>query len=195
MKRSRTLPLATVAAAAGLMLLTGCQDGPKAGAAGSTSATTASPGTDGPTPTVSAGPATGPAKTAYPPVQTPAPGVPGTPVPGAPGGVGVTPGTLPGGLPAKVFATPNEAAAYLVDAWRRGDRRAALLAAGPNTVSKVFAVRYVDTPIDECGPGAQSGSAHAYYCYHRYEGGSTGFDVDPYPVTGYRVVNFTRIAD
>jgi hypothetical protein len=194
MKRSRTLPLATVAAAAGLMLLTGCQDGPKAGAAASPPVTV-SPGTDGPTPTVSAGPVTGPAKSAYP-VQTPTPAVPG--VPGG-GGSGATPGNLPGGLPAglpaKVFATPNEAATYLVDAWRRGDRRAALLAAGPNTVSKVFAVRYVETPIDECGPGTQFGSTHSYYCYHRYEGGSTGFDVDSYPVTGYRVVNFTRIAD
>jgi hypothetical protein len=192
MKRSRTLPLATVAAAAGLLLLTGCQDGPKAGAAGSPPVVV-SPGTDGPTASPTAGPATGPASGAVPPVKTPVPAVPA--VPAVPGGAGVTPGALPEGLPAKVFATPKEATAYLVDAWRRGDKRAALLAAGPNTVAKVFAVRYVTTPIDECGPGSQYGTTHAYHCYHRYEGGSTGFDVDPYPVTGYRVVNFTRTAD
>jgi hypothetical protein len=98
-------------------------------------------------------------------------------------------------VPAKRFATPKEAAAYLVDAWRRGDRQAAGQAAGPITVKKVFAVRYVATPIDECGPGAQFGSSHAFSCYHRYEGGSTSFDVDPYPASGYRVVNFTRTAD
>ncbi|MCW2885070.1 MAG: hypothetical protein JWL58_1932 [Streptosporangiaceae bacterium] len=183
MMRSRSLAVAAVAAAAGLTLLTGCQNGPTAGAAGSTPAgpttETASPGAGGTVTPSPGGPASGPSKSVHSPGAKP--GTPGTP------------GTQPDGVPVKRFATPNEAATYLVDAWRRGDRQAALRAAGPNTVGKMFAVRYVETPIDECTP--QSGSGHAFFCYHRYEGGSTGFDVDPYPSSGYRVVNFTRTAD
>jgi hypothetical protein len=123
---------------------------------------------------------------------------PAKPVTGkvAAGGTQPTGSTSPGKGPVKNFADAKAAAEALVAAWNLGDKNAALLAAGPKTVEKVFAsVVNTDAKIEACTPGAQSGVAYAYDCYYRYDGGSTHFYVDAYAPTGWRVVDYKQVAD
>jgi hypothetical protein len=112
------------------------------------------------------------------------------------GGTQPTGSSTPGKSPAKSFADAKAAAEALVAAWNIGDKNAALLAAGPKTVEKVFAsVVNTDAKIEACTPGAQSGVSYAYDCYYRYDGGSTHFYVDAYAPSGWRVVDYKQVAD
>ncbi|GAA2719229.1 hypothetical protein [Actinocorallia aurantiaca] len=126
----------------------------------------------------------------------------GTPsAPAAPTDADAVPATPSGSDPAQPapaggFESPQAAVQALIDAWNKGDKQAALKAAGPNTVEKVFAgVVNVDAKIEGCQKGSESGVSYAWDCYYRYDGGSSHFYVDPYPATKWRVVNFTQVAD
>jgi hypothetical protein len=133
------------------------------------------------------------------PPASPAPSVPATPAvePGTPDtGVPQADATPPP-APAVTFADARQAADHLIAAWRRGDRAAALQAAGPNTVRKVFALpKPAVDRVEGCDTGADSGDAsYAYRCYHLYEGGSSHFWINAHAVSGWRVENFTQHAD
>ncbi|GAA3234553.1 hypothetical protein [Actinocorallia longicatena] len=95
---------------------------------------------------------------------------------------------------AGVFATAKDAADALVAAWHLGDKTQALKAAGPNTVEKVFASAISDDKIQACRAGSEAGVSYAYDCYYAWKDGTTShFYVDPYPATGWRVVNYQQI--
>ncbi|MBW8482426.1 hypothetical protein [Actinomadura parmotrematis] len=116
---------------------------------------------------------------------------PGASAPGA-----STTGPASAGTPAAGgrFPTAQAAAEALLAAWHKGDKNAALKAGGPRTVDKVFAGA-VDTTtrIQSCRQGSAVGVSYAYDCYYAAQGGgSTHFYVDPYPATGWRVVNFAQ---
>ncbi|GAA3217083.1 hypothetical protein [Actinocorallia longicatena] len=163
---SRVLVLA-VAATAGLSLLTGCTKGDSPQAAPVTAPPSATAGTD-PTSAPSGQP-TGAAPTTGPSTAPP--------------------------VGAVVFKSAQDAVDHLLAAWKEGDRTAALQAAGPNTVTKVWALpKQAEKQIEACDK-TDGALPWAYNCYWRYEGGSTHFYVNPYAATGYRVENFEQIAD
>lgn len=172
---SRVLALA---AAAGLVLLTGCtsDDKPEPPRAAPPAPVTA-PATD-----PSAPPSPGA------PAQEGDPASPPAPPPEAPAAPSAPPIT---------FGSAQQAADHLITAWRAGDRGAALQAAGPNTVAKVFALPApaVDK-VEGCDPGSEAGNAaYAYRCHYLYEGGSSHLWINSYAATGWRVENFTQNAD
>ena len=103
--------------------------------------------------------------------------------------------STPGEGATKKYADAKAAAEALVAAWHIGDKNAALLAAGPQTVEKVFS-SVVDTgaKIQACIPGAQSGVSYAYDCYYHQNGQFTHFYVDAYAQTGWRVVDYKQVA-
>ena len=176
---SRVLPLAA-SLAAGLVLITGCDLG--GGSSPGAAPATQSPAAQAPSPSGSEAPPSPAAPSESAPSVPAAPSGPATPSSPAQGAV---------------FPNAKAAADALVAAWHIGDKEAARKAAGPNTVEKIFAGAVVDTDakVEGCNPGSSVGVSYAYDCYYRYEGGSTHFYVDPYPPTGWRVVNFTQIAD
>jgi hypothetical protein len=93
------------------------------------------------------------------------------------------------------YADAKAAAEALVAAWHIGDKNAALLAAGPQTVEKVFSsVVDTDAKIQACVPGAQSGVSYAYDCYYHQNGQFTHFYVDAYAPSGWRVVDYKQVA-
>ncbi|GAB2865429.1 hypothetical protein GCM10022221_77060 [Actinocorallia aurea] len=97
---------------------------------------------------------------------------------------------------AVMFADAREAVTILLRARIAGDKTAALIAAGPRTVEKVFAASApLSDELDGCEAGSEHGYSYAFDCYRRYEGGSSHYLVDPYPATGWRVVNYEAIAD
>ncbi|MDX6739680.1 hypothetical protein [Actinocorallia sp. A-T 12471] len=94
------------------------------------------------------------------------------------------------------FTNATEAVERLLQARIEDDRPGALLAAGPRTVEKLWALPAPSTPrIDACQSGAEAGSSHAYDCYQRYEGGASHFSVDAHPAAGWLVVDFEQNAD
>jgi hypothetical protein len=114
--------------------------------------------------------------------------------PAAPGSAQATGGAASGKGPTRNFPNAKAAADALVAAWNIGDKNAALLAAGPNTVEKVFSsVVNTDAKIQACDPGSQSGVSYAYDCYYRYDGGSTHFYVNAYAPSGWRVVDYKQV--
>ncbi|ROO89183.1 hypothetical protein EDD29_6870 [Actinocorallia herbida] len=97
---------------------------------------------------------------------------------------------------AVMFADAREAVTILLRARIADDKTAALTAAGPRTVEKVFATAApLSDELDGCVAGSEHGYSYAFDCYRRYEGGSNHYLVDPYPATGWRVVNYEAIAD
>ncbi|MCD0452048.1 hypothetical protein LO762_23055 [Actinocorallia sp. API 0066] len=135
----------------------------------------------------SGGPAPEPSAPADSPSAPAATAGPGTPPPT---------GTAAASAAAIGFADAKEAVTRLIQARINNDKTDALKAAGPRTVEKVFSVPAPSSPdVEGCNPGADSGVSYAYDCYWRYEGGSTHYYVDPYPATGWRVVNYTQVAD
>ncbi|MEO3784626.1 hypothetical protein ABGB12_14920 [Actinocorallia sp. B10E7] len=167
---SRALVLA---AAAGLVLLTGCTSDDKPAASPTPPATATAP-SDSPSAPPSAGI---PPQTGVSPSQAPA---------------------APSQAPAPItFGSAQQAADHLITAWRKGDRGAALQAAGPNTVEKVFALPApaVDR-VEGCDPGSEAGDpSYAYRCHYLYEGGASHLWINAYAATGWRVENFTQSAD
>lgn len=112
----------------------------------------------------------------------------------SPSSAQATGSAAPGKGPTKTYPDAKSAAEALVAAWNIGDKNAALLAAGPRTVEKVFeSVVNTDAKIEACNPGAQSGVSYAYDCYYRYNGGSTHFYVNAYAPSGWRVVDYRQI--
>ncbi|WP_460369394.1 hypothetical protein, partial [Actinocorallia lasiicapitis] len=127
---------------------------------------------------------------------TGAPQSPATPAADATPSAKVTPSADATPQPGAIrFDTPQAALDHLLAAWKEGDRTAALQAAGPRTVEKVFTglPKAAEKQIESCDKTNDGG--YAYNCYWRYEGGSTHFYVNPYAATGFRVENFEQIAD
>ncbi|WP_106402108.1 hypothetical protein [Actinocorallia populi] len=157
-------------AAAGMIVLTGCIPGPND--KGETSV-----------PVSPSAPATAAPPDAGTPPQTGTTAPPQTAAPAAPAGI--------------TFGSAREAADHLITAWRSGDRNAALQAAGPNTVAKVFALPApAAAGVEGCDPGSEAGDAsYAYRCHYLYEGGSSHLWINAHTAAGWRVENFTQSAD
>lgn len=116
-------------------------------------------------------------------------------------------GTVPSGgpQPTDVTASPGtirfadaaEAVGRLLQARIDDDKPGALLAAGPNTVAKVWALPApASAEVGGCQTGEEAGSpAYAFDCYQQYDGGSSHFLVNAHPASGWRVENFRQTAD
>ena len=87
---------------------------------------------------------------------------------------------------------PEDSALHLFEAWKAGDRAAALEFAQPEAVDEVFSRPYT-------GPEPQfQGCAHDvdhYLCNFYYEGGATIYRVDGGSSAGYYVTEVTQVAD